>query len=49
MHENELTYNIVEFDQPVDPDFDLEDWLADMFVNCWLTRLSYNCTRTGGQ
>ena len=38
MRENELTYHIVELDQPIDPDFDLEDWLAELLVDYWLSQ-----------
>ena len=38
MREKELTYSIVELDEPIDPDFDLESWLAGLLVDYWLSR-----------
>ena len=34
----DFIFKAIDLDQPIDPDFDLEAWLADLLVAYWLSQ-----------
>lgn len=38
MKAKKYTYRAIELQQSMNPDFDLESWLADLLVDYWLSQ-----------